>query len=236
MDTLVPSTQSEDEQDLAKAPDTEDPNVQAIQFYQLGMVAQEELRFDDAIALFQKALTIFETTGDLYNAASDYHQLGIIAQRQERFDDAIALFHKALNIFAEAGDPYRASYPAMGLAEIAADQNNLDQATDYYRQAFDARSAAEDWSRASSTLSQWAQILETQNLWAEAMHLYMQALAIDIEHNPKCFTLDAWDLGRMLKILGVNEFHAVWRSVAGEDCPAKLFARISASKTSQDYL
>jgi tetratricopeptide (TPR) repeat protein len=204
--------------------------TEAIHYHQLGMVEQEQLRFDEAIALFQKALHIFERAGDFYNAASDYHQLGIIAQRQRRLDDAIALFQQACQIFTEANDPYRASYPWMGLAEIATERGNLEQASDYYGQAFDARSTAEDWPRASSTLNQWAQVLETQKQWAEAMHLYMQALSIDVEHNQHCFQLDIWDLGRMLGILGANEFEAIWLKVAGQVCPEKLYAKIRASK------
>jgi tetratricopeptide (TPR) repeat protein len=204
--------------------------TEAIHYHQLGMVEQEQLRFDEAIALFQKALHIFERAGDFYNAASDYHQLGIIAQRQRRLDDAIVLFQKACQIFTEANDPYRASYPWMGLAEIATERGGLEQASNYYRQAFEARSAAQDWPRASSVLNQWAQVLEAQKQWAEAMHLYMQALSIDVEHNQHCFQLDIWDLGRMLDILGANEFEAIWLKVAGQACPEKLYAKIRASK------
>jgi tetratricopeptide (TPR) repeat protein len=215
-------------QEILNSPDL---LTEAIHCHQLGMVEQEQLRFDQAIALFQKALHIFERAGDFYNAASDYHQLGIIAQRQRRLDDAIALFQKACQIFTEANDPYRASYPWMGLAEISTERGELEQASDYYRQAFEARSAAEDWPRASSALNQWAQVLEAQKQWAEAMHLYMQALSIDVEHNQHCFQLDIWDLGRMLGILGANEFEAIWRKVAGQACPEKLYAKIRASKT-----
>ncbi len=231
MDNPCPPVDRDQVQDPLNQTDSPDLLTTAIHYHQLGMVEQEQLHFDEAIALFQQALDIFERTGDFYNAASDYHQLGIIAQRQRRLDDAIALFQKACQIFTEADDSYRASYPWMGLAEIATEQGNLEQASNYYRQAFDARSTAEDWPRASSTLNQWAQVLEAQKQWAEAMHLYMQALSIDVEHNQHCFQLDIWDLGRMLSVLGASEFEAIWLKVAGQACPEKLYAKIRAAKT-----
>ncbi|NJK74887.1 MAG: CHAT domain-containing protein [Microcoleus sp. SU_5_6] len=65
-------------------------NKIAVIYHQLGMVAQEQRRFDDAIAFYNKALKIYEDAGDFYSAASDYHQLGMVAQEQRRFDDAIS--------------------------------------------------------------------------------------------------------------------------------------------------
>ncbi|UJB69113.1 CHAT domain-containing protein [Acaryochloris sp. 'Moss Beach'] len=101
--------------------------------HNLGYVAEEQRRFDDAIALYQKSLKICEDAGDLYSAARDYHHLGIVAQEQRRFDDAIAFYQKSLKIKEDAGDLYSAASDYHQLGIVAQKQRRFDDAIAFYQ-------------------------------------------------------------------------------------------------------
>jgi tetratricopeptide (TPR) repeat protein len=97
----------------------------AVFYHQLGVVAQEQRRFEDAIAFYQKALKIKEDAGDFYSAASDYHQLGLVAQEQLYYEAAMGLYIKALGIFLEANDEYKAGFPLRQLARLLAEIDEI---------------------------------------------------------------------------------------------------------------
>ncbi|WP_261891431.1 tetratricopeptide repeat protein [Acaryochloris marina] len=73
----------------------------AVAQHQLGRVAEKQRRFDDAIALYQKALKIFEDAGDLYSAARDYYLLGRVAEAQENYSEALQYYILTLAIALE---------------------------------------------------------------------------------------------------------------------------------------
>ena len=54
-------------------------------YHQLGVIAQNQRRFDEAEANYRKALDIKLEFGDRHSAANTYHQLGRLAQEQRRF-------------------------------------------------------------------------------------------------------------------------------------------------------
>ncbi len=87
--------------------------------YQLGRIAQEERRYDEADANYRRALDIKLEYGDQHSAASTYHQLGRIAHEQERWDEAEANYRKALDIYRES-DRRAASVTASQLGGLLA--------------------------------------------------------------------------------------------------------------------
>jgi tetratricopeptide (TPR) repeat protein len=58
-------------------------------YRQLGRVAQEQRRFEDAEQAYRRAVDLFLELNDRYNAALTYQQLGLVAQEQRRFEDAL---------------------------------------------------------------------------------------------------------------------------------------------------
>lgn len=97
-----------------KAKKTED----RLQQWGMGIVAEEQRRFEEAEALYRQALQIYEAAGDTYHAAGDYHQLGRVAQLQRRFEEAMSYFVQALGTYIRFEDGYMAEYPLRGLAEL----------------------------------------------------------------------------------------------------------------------
>ena len=201
----------------------------AVAYHNLGVVAQEQRRFDEATAFYNKALQIYEDAGDFYKAASDYHQLGRVAQHQRRFDEATAFYNKALQIKEDAGDFYNAASEYHHLGMVAQEQRRFDEATAFYNKAFEIVEQFQDWRKVSSTLSQWGNLLEIQEKWAEALQIYIHAFAIDLEHNEEWIYSDIRDLGRMLKAMGMSQFESVWQQVTGEECPEEVRSAIQAA-------
>ena len=95
-----------------------DRRTQAATYHQLGWVAHEQRRFEEAEANYRKALDLKLEFGDRHSAAGTYHQnLGTVAQAQERFEEAEANYRKAHDIYLDT-DKRRASQTGTNLGEI----------------------------------------------------------------------------------------------------------------------
>ncbi len=158
-----------------------DPSVNgsmAVTYHQLGMVAQEQRRFDDAIAFYNQALQIYEDAGDFYSAARDYHNLGVVAQEQRQFDDAIAFYNQALQIYEDAGDFYSAARDYHNLGAVAREQRRFDDAIAFYNQALQIYEDAGDFYSAASDYHNLGIVAQYQRRFDDAIAFYNQALQI----------------------------------------------------------
>ncbi|WP_248277491.1 tetratricopeptide repeat protein, partial [Brasilonema sp. UFV-L1] len=115
--------------------DTSVNNKIAVAYHQLGTVAQRQRQFDLAVDYYNKALKIYEDTGDFYSAAGEYHQLGMVAEQQRQFDVAVDYYNKALKIYEDTGDFYSAAGEYHQLGMVAEQQRQFDVAVDYYNKA-----------------------------------------------------------------------------------------------------
>ncbi|NEQ25084.1 MAG: tetratricopeptide repeat protein [Microcoleus sp. SIO2G3] len=116
-----------------------DPSVNdkiAVTYQNLGILAQEQRRFDEATAFYQKSLQICEDAGDLYNAASAYHQLGMLAQEQRRFDEAINYYQKAFEIREQFQNWRKASSTLSQWGNLLETQEKWSEALQIYIHAF----------------------------------------------------------------------------------------------------
>ncbi len=103
----------------------------AISYHQLGMIAQERGRLDEAADWYARSLAIEEELGDRPGMASSYHQLGMVAQRRGRLDEAAEWYARSLAIEEELGDrrAMANSYGQLGL--LAEARGNSDQALEW---------------------------------------------------------------------------------------------------------
>ncbi|MEG5038925.1 MULTISPECIES: tetratricopeptide repeat protein [unclassified Microcoleus] len=146
--------------------------------HNLGIVAYEQRRFDDAIAFYHKALQIFEDAKDFYSAARDYHEIGVVAEAQRRFDDAIAFYHKALQIFEDAGDFYSAAMDYHHLGIVAYEQRRLDDAIAFYQKARQIFEDVGDFYSAAREYHELGMVAEEQRRFDDAIAFYHKALQI----------------------------------------------------------
>jgi tetratricopeptide (TPR) repeat protein len=89
----------------------------AVTYHQLGAVAQQRGRLDQAEDWYRQSLTINEELGDRPGMALTYHQLGTVAQDRGRLDQAEDWYRQSLTINEELGNrPGMAlSYGQLGL-------------------------------------------------------------------------------------------------------------------------
>jgi tetratricopeptide (TPR) repeat protein len=150
----------------------------ATNYHNLGRVAEEQRRFDDAIAFYKKSLQIYEDEGDFYSPATVYHNLGILAQKQRRFEDAIAFYNKALQIREDAGDFYSAASDYHHLGMVAQYQRRFDDAIAFYNKALQIREDAGDFYSAATDYHHLGMVAQEQQRFDEAIAFYNKALQI----------------------------------------------------------
>ncbi|MFJ9976704.1 tetratricopeptide repeat protein, partial [Streptomyces cyaneofuscatus] len=92
-------------------------------YHQLGRVAQEAGRLDEAEAWYRKSLVVKEDLGNRPGMSSSYHQLGRVAQEAGRLDEAEAWYRKSLVINEDLGNRPGAAitYAQLGLLAEARD-------------------------------------------------------------------------------------------------------------------
>jgi tetratricopeptide (TPR) repeat protein len=150
----------------------------ATTYHNLGVVAQEQRRFEEAIYFCNKALQITEDAGDFYSAAGTYHNLGRVAEERRRFDDAIDFYNKALQIYEDAGDFYSAAREDHHLGTVAQEQGRFDDAIDFYKTALQIYENAGDFYSPAKNYHQLGIVAQLQRRFDDAMDFYKRALQI----------------------------------------------------------
>ena len=184
--------------------------------YGLGVAVQEQQRFDEAIALYRRALEVNPRNAEVQNNwgtalgalgrndeaighyrealrlnpsyAKAHFNLGSALSRQGKLDEAVAELKASIAVDSESAE----TFYNLGLALY--NQGKLVEALDAYRQALriDPRSA--------QTCNNLAVVLSRQGKLTEAVAMYREALAIDPGHREAQRNLD-----QALKLLGAGQ-------------------------------
>ncbi len=110
-------------------------NYSAIVYHQLGMVAEEQRRWEEAESHYRQALALQVEFNDRYSQASTYHQMGRVAQEQRRWEEAESHYRQALALFVEFNDRYSQGSTYNQLGALASAQELWSQAAENYLQA-----------------------------------------------------------------------------------------------------
>ena len=127
-------------------------------YHQLGMVAQDQRRFEDAEDAYQKALEILIAFDDRHSAASTYHQLGNVAYVQGRFAEAEDAYKKALEVNVALNDRHGAAAAYHQLGMVAEEQRRFAEAEDVYKKALEIYVAFDDRHNAGIVLGSVARL------------------------------------------------------------------------------
>lgn len=73
----------------------------------IGMVYQNQGKYDFALDYLLRSVTIFEETGDKTGLASSYNLIGEVYRGQEKYDDAVAYYRRSLAIHKAMGNKER---------------------------------------------------------------------------------------------------------------------------------
>jgi len=152
---------------------------------QLGIVAQEQRRFDEAAGYYRQSLDIALEHGDRHGAASTYRQLGRLAEEQHRLDEAASYCQQALDIALEYGDRHGAALIYHQLGRLAQAQHRFAEAADYYRLSLDIELEYGDRHGAALIYHQLGRLAQAQYRFAEAVGYYRQALDIKLQYGDR---------------------------------------------------
>ncbi|WP_280433687.1 tetratricopeptide repeat protein, partial [Nocardia brasiliensis] len=97
-------------------------------YHQLGTVAQDQRRYEQAEDYYQQALELELEFGNRDSAASTYHQLGTVAQDQRRYEQAEDYYRQALQACLDSRDELRASQLAAVLSRCLTEAGHRDEA------------------------------------------------------------------------------------------------------------
>ncbi|NUR02638.1 MAG: tetratricopeptide repeat protein, partial [Streptomyces sp.] len=107
----------------------------SVAYHQLGTVAQERGRWDEAENWYRKSLTIKEELGNRPGTANTYHNLGTVAQERGRWDEAENWYRKSLTISEELGNRPGTASTYHQLGTVAQERGRWDEAEDWYRKS-----------------------------------------------------------------------------------------------------
>jgi tetratricopeptide (TPR) repeat protein len=151
----------------------------AVGYHQLGMIAEERQKFEEAEQWYRKALEINERLGLERDAANDYHELGIVAQERQKFDEAEQRYRKALEIRERLGLERDAAYDYHQLGRIAEERQKLEEAEQWYRKALEIferlgleRDAADDYHQLGMIAQERQEFDEAEQWYRKALEIF----------------------------------------------------------------
>ncbi|MEU9874860.1 CHAT domain-containing tetratricopeptide repeat protein [Streptomyces phaeochromogenes] len=151
----------------------------ATAYHQLGRVAQNRGRLDEAEDWYRQSLTIDEDLGDRPGIGTAYHQLGMTAQNRGRLDEAEDWYRQSLTIKEDLGDRPGIGTAYHQLGNIAYLRDRLDEAETWYRQSLTIKKDLGDRPGMAITYHQLGVTTQDRGLLDEAEDWYRQSLTID---------------------------------------------------------
>ena len=151
-------------------------------------------RFEDAMAAFAEAQSVFLAEGDRAQAAECANDLGVAARQAARFDEAEAAFGEARKLFANLDDPKSLGQVMGNLAALAESRNQNDSAAQLYKEAIARFDEAGEAELAAETWRALSRLRMKQGKWFQALGAYDAGL-----DGVKRLTLTQQVLRRLLK-------------------------------------
>jgi tetratricopeptide (TPR) repeat protein len=172
--------------------------VKAAALHHLGMIHQDQGRYEDAEKLYQQSLKIKEEVGDKSGIASTLHQLGMIHQDQGRYKEAVKMYQHSLKLGEELGDKGGIASTLHQLGMIHQLQSRYEEAVKMYQQSLKIEEEVGDKSGIASTLHQLGMIHQLQSRYEDAAKMYQESLKIKEELGDKSgIALTEWGLGML---------------------------------------
>ena len=134
-------------------------------------------RGEEAAPYRERALPVFEATGDLVRQADVLNNLGIDAYYEGRLDESVQLYERSRTARLRAGDVVGAATSANNLAEVLSDQGRLPEAEEAFTEALAVWTQAAYPVGVAVATSNLGRLRTRQGRAAEATILLRRALA-----------------------------------------------------------
>jgi tetratricopeptide (TPR) repeat protein len=186
-------------------------------YHQLGIIARDRGRLDDAENWYTKSLAINEPLGYRRRVAAAYQQFGNIAYLRGRLEDAEDWHTKSLTIKEELDDrPGMASiYHALGV--IAHDRGRLEDAEDWHTKSLAANEELGNRPGMARAFGMLGLLAEARGQPRRALEQMIRLVALFDDFpdpasapGPECLAL-------LTAELGIGTLEACWQEIT--DCP-----------------
>ncbi|MEZ4834112.1 MAG: tetratricopeptide repeat protein [Caldilineaceae bacterium] len=150
---------------------------------------------DIVSAYLIECFEIFESIGDLANAALALSNQGALAYERGDWSAAEKHFARSLVFARQVGDLEKTARQAMNLGVVAKEQRKLAQAGVYFGEAWQLARQTANLELQSTVLTSLGELAHVDKEWPRAKHFYEQAMAIAerIGHQENV----AWLLGQL---------------------------------------
>jgi tetratricopeptide (TPR) repeat protein len=155
--------------------------VKAAALHHLGIIHQDQGRYDEAVEMYQKSLKIEEELGNRSGIASTLHQLGNVQYDRGRYDEAVTMYKESLKISEELGDRRKIAYTIGQMGRIHQEQGRYDEAIELFQQVKQLSEELRDKSSIAIALHNMGMIHQDQGRYDEAVTMYQESLKIKEE-------------------------------------------------------
>jgi len=164
--------------ELAERAREDNPELEAVAYYQLGAVAFERRDFDAAKQWCEKSLSISDGLGDEHGLASNYDLFGSIEEQRRDFDAAEKWYLKLLAIAEKHDDRYGIASAYHKLGSISEERGNFDTAEKWCLRSLTIKEDQRDEHGAAVTHHQLGVIAKKRGDLNAAEQWYLKSLAI----------------------------------------------------------
>jgi tetratricopeptide (TPR) repeat protein len=180
-----------------------DEYTKAFSFHCFGMLKQAQGQIEQAIALYQQSLKIWDHIEDSGGKAATLHNMASIYADQGQVDQAIDLYQQSLEITDRIGDVQTKAATLGQMAKIYESQGSVGKAFEQYQQVLEIARQIGHVQYEATTLHQMAGIYAQQGQVEQAIALYQQSLEINERiGNVYGKAMTFWWLGHLAKEQG----------------------------------
>ncbi len=192
----------------------------AIIYANLGIIASQEKRFDDAVNYLEQSVTLFREQNANNRLAMTLSNLGGVLIETSQIDAAKICLSEALSLQKKSNDVSSAANTLHNLAEIHRVQNQTQEARGFLQESLSLRHTLGDKSHIAETLCALARIEISFEQWEDATTLYSVAEKIRDDFSI-VMQNDAQQveekINELRNVLGANKFNNLWE--AGRTLP-----------------
>jgi tetratricopeptide (TPR) repeat protein len=107
----------------------------AIVYINIGILYFYQKNYTTAIEYFNKSLTVFDETGDIYGKAMVYNNIGMVYFETIKYDSALMYYFNSLNIFKELDIPSKVAMCCTNIGEVYGEQGLYEKALHYLQKS-----------------------------------------------------------------------------------------------------
>ena len=157
--------------------DLEDKS-RAIWLNNLGSLAQDQGRYEEAKRYYEGSLRIAKQIGDKKGEATTYNNLGLLAQVQGRYEEAKRYYEGSLKIKKQIGDKEGEATTYNNLGSLAQEQGIYEEAKRCYEGSLRIAKQIGDKEGEATTYNNLGLLAKAQGIYEEAKRYYEGSLKI----------------------------------------------------------